>query len=570
MYELFHHVDKNTRIENTSFLHGLMFRKVSNLHLPRYTGQAEMAPPSAMQVIKKHRGYTAIFIPGDSPSFIIKTAITLPRIIPLKANAIRSLTTDGEYMIYVDYDRRLIHANYSEYEKYDISGCVYTRQYWFPQPTTIHKIAYHSEKGLYVLLTSEMIPGKSNGDDGDSSLLSPVQEVFSIRLFHHAPWEMIDTITLPYSEIVTSLLISSLETSELTFAKQQLITVGTVTNINDQYADKGYIYTFDLIYCVPSPSLPQSNIKFKLLSREETRAGITALCSISSSLLLTGQGQKLMIRGLREDHQNLPVAFIDLTSYTTCIKSLPGNGPSSRLFLSTDVRKGLCVGGFNTEPPRINIFARSPAPSSSSTFNNIVSEGGRRNGISTDGGFVTAEFLPFQDSLYILALDGEGILSIMQFDPEHPKSMAGSRLIFKSSFNLGGHDVKGMMLLPCRSTLLGDPDEVQEWRVLTYSSAGQIGLVTPLDEATYRRLSALQTHLINVLEHPAGLNPKAYRNVMSEDGGGRGMLDGDIIRRIGELGAGKRSESVGRVSQNGWWEIKSDVELIRGRGLDYF
>lgn len=183
---------------------------------------------------------------------------------------------------------------------------------------------------------------------------------------------------------------------------------------------------------------------------------------------------------------------------------------------------------------------------------------------------VTAEFLPHMGALYLLAVEERGKLIVWQYEPEHPKSLGGTRLVEKCGFELG-HLVTGMKMLPSRiggERGEGGEEGTRLYQVLTWGRSGQVGLVTPLEETQYRRLSALQSQLTNVLEHPAGLNPRAYRNVRSEDGGGRGVVDGDIIERIGELGAGRRSEVVGRVAD--WWEIRGDLEIVGGRGLDYF
>lgn len=104
--------------------------------------------------------------------------------------------------------------------------------------------------------------------------------------------------------------------------------------------------------------------------------------------------------------------------------------------------------------------------------------------------------------------------------------------------------------------------------ILITSQSGSVALLTPLDEGTYRRLYALQTTLTSVLEHPAGLNPRAYRSVESEGLGARGIVDGDLICRIGELGAGRRAEVLGRAGGE-VWGLRSDLEIIGGRGLGY-
>lgn len=237
---------------------------------------------------------------------------------------------------------------------------------------------------------------------------------------------------------------------------------------------------------------------------------------------------------------------------------------------------------------------------------------------------VAADFLPSEGQLYIIILDADMDMHILQYDPERksplfhlmkigtprliheicktdPKSLSGQRLLHRSTFHTG-HLPTSTLLLP--STLSpfavqdaalaaangNDDDEqssatpdkagqsAQLHHMLITAQSGALALITPLNEPTYRRLSALQTTLSSILEHPAGLNPRAYRAVESEEGGAgaRGVIDGDLICRIGELGAGKRIEVLGRAGveaedmlAGGSWGVRSDVEIIGGRGLGY-
>jgi len=106
------------------------------------------------------------------------------------------------------------------------------------------------------------------------------------------------------------------------------------------------------------------------------------------------------------------------------------------------------------------------------------------------------------------------------------------------------------------------------------TQSGAISLITPLDESTYRRLSALQTHLIAILDHPCGLNPRAYRAVESEGpgaggaGGARGVLDGAMLRRWGELSSQKKREACKRVGEE-VSTVRSWLEELGGGGLVY-
>jgi cleavage and polyadenylation specificity factor subunit 1 len=61
-----------------------------------------------------------------------------------------------------------------------------------------------------------------------------------------------------------------------------------------------------------------------------------------AGLVGTAQGQKLMIRGLREDGSCLPVAFLDAQCYIASLKTLA----SSKLWIAADAWKGLWFGGF--------------------------------------------------------------------------------------------------------------------------------------------------------------------------------------------------------------------------------
>lgn len=106
------------------------------------------------------------------------------------------------------------------------------------------------------------------------------------------------------------------------------------------------------------------------------------------------------------------------------------------------------------------------------------------------------------------------------------------------------------------------------YQALITTQTGAVSLVTSLSEESYRRLSALQSQLANTLEHPCGLNPRAYRLVESDGIGGRGMIDGRLLHRWLDLGRQRRMEIANRVGSDEW-EIRADLEIIAGGGLGY-
>ena len=151
-------------------------------------------------------------------------------------------------------------------------------------------------------------------------------------------------------------------------------------------------------------------------------------------------------------------------------------------------------------------------------------------------------------------------------------------MLHKSTFHTG-HFPTSMTLLP--STLsnslakLDEDTDMEEgetsetWpQVLLTTQSGALAIVTPLEEQSYRRMGALQTHLTGILNHACGLNPRAYRAVESEGFGGRGILDGQILKRWNDLGSQKKAEACTRAGAEAW-QIRADLELIGGGGLGY-
>ena len=341
-----------------------------------------------------------------------------------------------------------------------------------------------------------------------------------------------------------------LETSEHTHAIRPLLAVGSCVLAGPDQPAKGALTIFDIIPVVPEPDRPETGIQLHVLSREETKGAVTALAGFGGGFVGTAQGMKLMVRGLKEDGQCLPVAFLDAQCSATVLKTLGSTG----LWLAGDIWKGVWFGGWTEEPFKLTLLGKS------------------RSRMEV----VAAEFLPtVQGELYLMVVDGEARLNVLQFDPENPKSgSAGARLLERGSFMLGSLPT-GMLLLP--STLKpiesagltnghAAEQEQQVFHVLIPALDGSLSLLTPLSESSYRRVSALQAQLTSSLEHAAGLNPRAFRDVQSE--GGRGVVDGGVVQRLGELGFARRGEVLGRAGA-GRGDTDAEVEVMGGAGLGY-
>ena len=194
-------------------------------------------------------------------------------------------------------------------------------------------------------------------------------------------------------------------------------------------------------------------------------------------------------------------------------------------------------------------------------------------------------FQDADDQLFILVVDADMDLHVLQYDPENPKSLSGTRLLHRSTFHLG-HFPTTMTLVPSTLSPFAEQQPLAEpangdsstpapqqqhqplFHVLITTQTGSIGLVTPVDESTYRRLGAVEAHLTSILEHAAGLNPREFRAVDSEGFGARGVVDGGLVQRISELGSTRRAEVLGRAGGDAW-VLRSDLEILGGGGLGW-
>lgn len=102
--------------------------------------------------------------------------------------------------------------------------------------------------------------------------------------------------------------------------------------------------------------------------------------------------------------------------------------------------------------------------------------------------------------------------------------------------------------------------------------------MTPLPEASYRRLLSLTAQLTTSLPAACGTNPKAYRApqqtspaVGVDPAGGRAMVDGAVLSRWGELGTGRRGEMVGRTGYAGVEQVRGELDSLLGwKGVAYY
>jgi cleavage and polyadenylation specificity factor subunit 1 len=191
---------------------------------------------------------------------------------------------------------------------------------------------------------------------------------------------------------------------------------------------------------------------------------------------------------------------------------------------------------------------------------------------------VAAEFLPQGRQLFIIAADGDGTLHVLQYDPENPKSVRGTKLLHRSSFHSGAFPTT-MTLLPRTAVSSEAPVstpppgpgaavEPATQQILVTTQEGGLALITPLSEQSYRRLSTLQNILTANLEHPCGLNPRAHRAVESDGIGGRAIIDGNVVQKWLDQSSQHKSLTADKCGGS-VWEVRGDLEAVGGGGLQF-
>ncbi|KAI0431549.1 CPSF A subunit region-domain-containing protein [Xylaria sp. FL1042] len=520
-------------------------------------------------------GYKTIFLPGDSPHFVLKSSKTQPKVIELQGSAVRGMSlfhTEGceRGFIYADSQgvARVCQLSAGNTTYAEI-GMPLRK---LPLNIDTHSVSFHTTSGTFVIGCDIPEPFELPKDDDyhkewhlEKDLqLKPIVERGSIKLINPMTWTIIDTLEMEPFETVMCVETLYLEVSEATNERKHLIAVGTAISRGEDLPIKGRVLVYDIVAVIPEPDRPETDKKLKLIAKEEIpRGAVTALSEIGTQgLMLVAQGQKCMVRGLKEDGSLLPVAFMDMSSYVTAVRELRETG----LCLMADAVKGVWFTGYTQEPYKLILYGKS----------------------STKLEVLTIDFLPDGADLYIVACDSDGSIHILEFDPDHPKSLQGHLLLHRTSFSTGANlPTRSMLLpraLPATSDYLsqlqangGSLNTHQASIVLLSSPTGVLATLSPLSEPQYRRLSFLSGQLLSSLPQYAGLNPKAYRAPAStgavgrfppgvDAGMGRNIIDGALLARWNELGAGRKAEIAGRVGFADVDEVREILREILGAG----
>jgi cleavage and polyadenylation specificity factor subunit 1 len=322
---------------------GIAFRKL-NLRQISNPGSEEDSRAEDDTVSRQARpmrvaylsGLFVVLVPGQSPAMIAKVATSSPRVYnfssgPVFAFAGYHTPFCSQGFVYLDEQETLSISKLP-------SGLLLGNSNWIQRKielgVDVSGIAYLERTYSYVLATSNLTDFQLPQDDewhaewrNEHATCLPQVEQGSVKLLSSATFNIIDSFQLDVAERTMCIKTMNLEVSEETHERKDLIVVGTAITKGEDIVARGAIYIFDVVDVVPQPGVPETDLKLKLIAKEEVKGAVTALSRIGSQgFLLAAQGQKCMVRGLKEDLSILPVAFMDMKYYVNVAKELAGTG----------------------------------------------------------------------------------------------------------------------------------------------------------------------------------------------------------------------------------------------------
>ena len=352
IYRAFHYPARSAPDRWTK---NLRWVKQSQQHLPKYTEEPAMDADDAgresrLMALSDICGYSTVFQRGSSPCFILKESSSAPRVISLSGKAVKGLTrfhtsACQRGFAYIDADDMLRISQFPAQTHYGHFGWAAKRT---PLGSEIHALTYHP-RNLYVMGTGQLEDFALQDDTyhydwvKEDTTFFPRVERGILKVFDAQTWAIIDTHVLDPQEVILCIKTLNLEVSEVTHERKALIAVGTSIVRGEDLATKGNIRIFEVITVVPEPERPETDRRLRLIVKDEYKGAVSAISELGTQgFLIMAQGQKCMVRGLKEDGTLLPVAFMDMQCYVTVLKSLPNSG----MLLMGDAFKGLWFTGY--------------------------------------------------------------------------------------------------------------------------------------------------------------------------------------------------------------------------------
>ncbi|CAK8674598.1 unnamed protein product [Clavelina lepadiformis] len=542
VYEAFKFKSSEKNIRKNSLQ--LRFKKVNhNIMMRRIPGTHDMT--SEQSYSKRYKrlrpfdnigGYTGVFLSGPYPHWIVSGFRGALRCHPMLVDGSVSCFVPFHNVncpngfLYFNQQEELRICMLPSHMTYDNAWPV--RKVFLR--STPHFLTYSIEHKVYALVTSVSEPCTRlpylNCDnereyedlERDDRFVYPSIDKFSVQLISPIGWELIPNARIDMDEFehVTCMKNVWLSHGSDSSMRQNYVVIGTCNVMGEEMSSRGKIIILEVIEVVPEPGQPLTRNKLKKLYSEEQKGPVTAVCGVEGSLL-AAIGQKVFIWKF-DDNQSLKgLAFVDTNVYIH-------HAFSFRSFaVVADIQRSISLLRYQEDFKTLSVTSRDIRPLEVYTADLLV-----------DGntvGFITSD----QDKNLVLFI----------YDPESLESNGGSRLIRRADIHIGAHVNCMWRIGACLfDRASGSANEPYAGAHVTMMATldGGISNVLPITEKIYRRFLMLQNAMVGGLQHIAGLNPKGFRHIRSQQRAlinpMKNILDGDLLWKFKNLSHLERHE----------------------------
>ncbi|EGO29249.1 hypothetical protein SERLADRAFT_445076 [Serpula lacrymans var. lacrymans S7.9] len=463
---------------------------------------------------------SGVFFTGDRPSWIVATNKGGIRIYSSGHHIVHSFTScslwesKGDFLVYSDEGPSLLEWM----PDLCLDSVLPSRN--IPRSRAYANVVYDPSAMLIVAASSMQANFASFDEDGNiiwepeaSNVSLPKCDCSTLELIAPEAWITMDGYEFAPNEYVNALECVTLETLSTETGSKDFIAVGTSIDRGEDLAVKGATYLFEIVEVVPDYSQNLKRwYKLKLLARDDAKGPVTALCGING-YLVSSMGQKIFIRAFDMDERLVGVAFLDVGVYVTSLRVV------KNFLLIGDAVKSIWFVAFQEDPYKLVVLAKDV----------------HRTHVTN------ADFFFTDDTLSIVTEDGDGILRMYAYDPDDPESKNGQHLLCRTEFH--NHSECRSSLVIARRTK--EESVLPQAKILSAFSDGSLSSLTPVDDASFKRLQLLQGQLTRNIQHVAGLNPRAYRIVRNDFVSkplSKDILDGQLLSAFESLPISRQNE----------------------------
>ncbi|KAJ7846330.1 CPSF A subunit region-domain-containing protein [Mycena olivaceomarginata] len=480
---------------------------------------------------------SGVFFTGDRPSWILATNRSCVKILPSGHSVVHAFTqcslwdSQGDFLLYSEEGPSLL-----EWLP-DLNLDTPLPSKSVPRGRSYSNVVFDPSTSLIVAASSLQATFASFDEDGNRiwepdapNVGDPLCDCSCLELISPDLWITMDGFEFATNEFITSMSCVTLETTSTETGSKEFIAVGTTINRGEDLAAKGSTYVFEIVEVVPDPALaPKRWYKLRLRFRDDAKGPVTAVCGFNG-YLVSSMGQKIFVRAF-DDDRLVGVAFLDVGVYVTSLRTL------KNLLLVGDAVKSIMFVAFQEDPYKLVILAKD--------LNRVC--------------VTSAEFFFAEGEMSIVTSDEEGVIRMYEYNPNDPESKDGRYLLLRTEFH-GQIEYRTSTLVARRAK----EEVIPQAKLICGSTDGSLKSLTPVDEATAKRLQLLQGQLTRNIQHVAGLNPKALRIVRNDFVSkplSKGILDGNLLSHFENLPITRQNEMTRQIGTERMQVLKDWISL---------